>query len=110
MRTVFVMLLVACRAPDSQPGDQVDASSGAGGDSGAMNDASVSTGTCDGKTTQPLDATWMIQVGSANRVARVHVPASYDPSKRTPLLIDVHGRTQNASGQMTLSKSKDKAD
>ena len=75
-----------------------------------MIDASVSTGTCAGKTAQPVDATWMIAVGSANRVARVHVPASYDPSKRTPLVIDVHGRTQNASGQMTLSKSKEKAD
>ena len=76
-----------------------------------MIDASGTTSaTCDGKTAQPLDATWNITVGSAQRVARVHVPASYDPKKRTALLIDVHGRTVNASSQMTLSKSKEKAD
>ena len=66
--------------------------------------------TCEGKTTQPLDATWNITVGNMTRVARVHVPASYDPQKATPLLFDVHGRTQNASGEMSLTNSKAKAD
>ena len=41
---------------------------------------------------------------------RVHVPASYDPAARTPLVFDVHGRTQNASGEMALTHAKAKAD
>jgi len=49
-------------------------------------------------------------VGSTMRVARVHVPASYDPHERTPLLFDVHGRTQNASGEMALTLSVAKSD
>ncbi len=65
---------------------------------------------CEGKTAQPLDATWTITVGGAQRVARVHVPASYDPSTPMPVVFDVHGRTQNASGEMALSESKTKSD
>lgn len=108
MRTVFVMLLVACSSPEKSVEPDAAHSSG---DSGSAIDAPGSTGgTCANKTAQPLDATWTIAVGGANRIAKVHVPASYDPSKRTPLLIDVHGRTQTASAQMTLSKSKEKAD
>jgi polyhydroxybutyrate depolymerase len=44
------------------------------------------------------------------RVAKVHVPASYDPFNRTPLVIDIHGRTQNASGEMALTLSVPKSD
>lgn len=65
---------------------------------------------CEGMTTQPLDATWTLTVGSRTRTARVHVPASYDPSTPTPVVFDVHGRTQNASQQMNLSKSIAKSD
>ena len=75
-----------------------------------MIDAPVQSATCDNKTAQPLDATWNVMVGSTMRVARVHVPASYDPSKRTPVVVDIHGRTQNASGEMALSLSKVKSD
>lgn len=73
-------------------------------------DAPPQSATCDGKTAQPLDATWNIMVGSSMRVAKVHVPASYDPSKRTPLVVDVHGRTANASGEMSLTHSIAKSD
>ncbi len=65
---------------------------------------------CEGKTAQPLDATWTITVGGIQRIARVHVPASYDPTSPTPIVFDVHGRTQNASSQMTLSDSKTTSD
>jgi len=54
-----------------------------------MIDAPVQSATCDNKTAQPLDATWNVMVGSTMRVARVHVPASYDPSKRTPVVVDI---------------------
>jgi polyhydroxybutyrate depolymerase len=91
----------------------IDASQGSGsGDAGgsAMIDAPPQSATCDGKTAQPLDATWTITVGSQTRTAKVHVPASYDPTKRTPLVFDVHGRTQNASAEMSLTRSVAKSD
>jgi polyhydroxybutyrate depolymerase len=44
-------------------------------------------------------------VGNTMRVAKVHVPASYDPHKRTPVVFDIHGRTGSASGEMNLTKS-----
>jgi polyhydroxybutyrate depolymerase len=108
MRSVIALVvLVGCSSPGSQQQPDVDAPP-------LITDPDAPTGTssmtCEGKTSQPLDATWNITVGSTTRVARVHVPASYDPHKATPLLFDVHGRTQNASGEMSLTNSKAKAD
>ncbi|HTL37305.1 MAG TPA: PHB depolymerase family esterase [Kofleriaceae bacterium] len=109
MRILFAVVVgvVGCSSPGSQQqGNDVDAPP-----SHSDPDApDTSSATCDGKMTQPLDATWNITVGSAMRVVRVHVPASYDPQKATPLLFDVHGRTQNASGEMSLTNSKAKSD
>jgi polyhydroxybutyrate depolymerase len=112
MRTWFVLMVAACSSPSGGSGAGLDASPGGGGDSGgsSMIDAPPQSATCDGKTAQPLDATWTIMVGSQARTAKVHVPASYDPSKRTPVVFDVHGRTQNASGEMSLTKSPAKSD
>jgi polyhydroxybutyrate depolymerase len=98
----LVLLLVGCGS--SMPGTP-------GGDDDVTPDGAPGTDApaqvaCTGKTAQPLDATWMI----GNRTARVHVPASYDPSKRTPLVLDIHGRTQNASGEMSLTHSIAKSD
>jgi polyhydroxybutyrate depolymerase len=90
-----------------ESGDQIDAATGGTGDdsNSVMVDAPVQSLNCDNKTTQPLDSTWNVMVGSTMRVAKVHVPASYDPHKRTPLVFDIHGRTQNASAEMTLSQT-----
>ena len=105
---IAVVLVVGCSGPGagSQPDTDVDASDTTMPDT----PPNTSTLTCEGKMTQPLDASWNITVGNTTRVARVHVPASYDPQKGTPLLFDVHGRTQNASGEMALSTSKAKSD
>jgi polyhydroxybutyrate depolymerase len=59
--------------------------------------------TCAGKQMPPGDATWTITVGGQQRTAKVHVPPGYAPSKATPLVVNVHGRTHNAQGQLTLS-------
>jgi polyhydroxybutyrate depolymerase len=110
MRAWFVVLLVACSSPSG--GESIDASSTGGGDSGgsSMIDAPPQSATCESKLPQPLDATWTVTVGSQMRTAKVHVPASYDPSKRTPVVFDVHGRTQNASAEMGLTHSIAKSD
>lgn len=76
-----------------------------------MPDAPPTTSlTCDTKTAQPRDSVWTLTVGGLQRTARVHVPASYDPATRTPLIINVHGRTTNASQQETVSRAIAKSD
>jgi len=103
-------VLVACGGSPADMGGGDD-TGGDEGSNGATADAPSSTAaSCDGRTAQPLDATWNIMVGQTMRTAKVHVPASYDPSKRTPVVVDIHGRTQNADGEMALSLSKPKSD
>ncbi|HUS29934.1 MAG TPA: PHB depolymerase family esterase [Kofleriaceae bacterium] len=107
MRILLAVVVVGCSGSGSQQQADVDAATTMMADSST---GGMSSMTCEGKTTQPLDATWNIMAGGAMRVARVHVPASYDPQKATPVVFDVHGRTQNASGEMSLSNSKAKSD
>lgn len=66
--------------------------------------------TCDGKQAQPLDSNWNAMVGNLMRTAKVHVPASYVPSKKTALVIDLHGRTGNATSQQVIAKTVAKSD
>lgn len=65
---------------------------------------------CAGKTIQPLDSTWTVMVGGVSRTANVHVPASYDPSRATPVVLNIHGRTGSATGMATLTKAIAKSD
>jgi len=102
---MLVVILTAC-------GSSHDAASGdapASSDAPSSIDAPASA-TCAGKTTQPLDARWMVTVGGVSRAANVHVPASYDPNASTPVVINVHGRTQNAAAQASLSHAIPKSD
>jgi polyhydroxybutyrate depolymerase len=109
LRSSAAVILVACGSPAGDPmgGKPIapDASSPSQSDA-----PTTSAAMCDGKTAQPLDATWNIQVGSAMRVARVHVPASYSPQTRTPLVINIHGRTGWGSQQASLSHAIAKSD
>lgn len=66
--------------------------------------------TCAGKTEQPVDSTWTVMVGSVVRTANVHVPASYDPARATPVVLNIHGRTGSAAGMATLTKAIPKSD
>lgn len=112
MRALLFLALAACGSPAMQHGDDdVTADAALGGDTGtgSGSDAQISA-TCDGKTAQPVDSDWSLTVGTLTRTARVHVPASYDPSKHTPLLLNLHGRTSNASQQAWLSHAIAKAD
>jgi polyhydroxybutyrate depolymerase len=60
--------------------------------------------------TQPLDATWMLSFGGMNRTFDVHVPASYDPSKPTPVVLNFHGYSSNSSQENLLSNMDAKSD
>src|SRR5687768_14279354 len=95
MRVWWVML-VACGGKAAEPMESPpDADE-------ATVDALPSV-TCAGKEAQPADATWTITVGSLARTAKVHLPPGYAPDKAMPLVINVHGRTHDATGQLTLS-------
>jgi polyhydroxybutyrate depolymerase len=65
---------------------------------------------CAGRTAQPKDADWMIDVSGTSRLAHVHVPASYDPSHPTPVVINLHGLTGNGTMQAALSHMIAKSD
>ncbi|MEZ4401231.1 MAG: PHB depolymerase family esterase [Kofleriaceae bacterium] len=66
--------------------------------------------TCTGRAAQPLDAVWTLTVDGRPRTARVHVPAAYDPTRPTPLVLDFHGYSMTATSQEALTRLPAKAD
>src|SRR5436190_2677819 len=105
---VGTIVLAACGGSPADMGD--DGGGGGSGGSGAMPDAAHMATSCEGRTAQPVDSVWMVSVGGVQRSAKVHVPASYDPSKRTPVVVDIHGRTQSPDNEMALTLSIAKSD
>src|SRR5690349_478097 len=98
MRRVVLFLALAAAAcggggntgddvPDGAPG-QADAPPG-------QADAAI-TVTCSGKSPLPLDDTWMVPWNNVDRRVLVHVPASYDPTHATPVVLGFHGYTFSA--------------
>lgn len=65
---------------------------------------------CTGLAAQPKDATWKIAVSGVDRELDVHVPASYDPTKPTPIVLDFHGFTSDKGQQKILSRMIAKSD
>lgn len=56
------------------------------------------------------DFTWKLDFGGKSRSANLHIPLAYDPSKKTPVVLGIHGYTDTAEGQATLSKMAETAD
>jgi len=111
---VFVLMAACNSSPTPFGGTDLDASPGGGGGGGG-DDAAVSgdappSATCANKLAQPRDATWTIMVGGQARTAKVHVPASYDPTKAMPVVLNIHGRTQDAQAQANLTMAIAKSD
>ena len=65
---------------------------------------------CIGRSAQPLDAVWTLTVDGRVRTARVHVPASYDPARPTPLVLDFHGYSMTGQTQEALTRLPAKSD
>lgn len=65
---------------------------------------------CAGKIAQPVDATWHLTFGGKDRAFNVHVPKTYAPNKKTPIVLNFHGYSSNASQQDLLAKMSAKAD
>jgi polyhydroxybutyrate depolymerase len=100
-------VLVACSS-DPSPSQVVggpDAAVAHDPDAASGPDGSVSVA-CAGKSVQPLDATWTV----GGRSLRVHVPASYDPTRRTPVVVNLHGYAYDGPGQATVSHMIAKSD
>jgi polyhydroxybutyrate depolymerase len=87
-------------------------SGGNGGDGGSGGGGGgVPTATCTGKSAPAKsDDTWTIASGGLMRTLNVHVPASYDPTKAMPLVLNFHGYSSNASQEDLLSQMSAKAD
>lgn len=66
--------------------------------------------TCVDRMPQPLDAVWTLTHANLQRSIRVHVPASYDPTRPTPVVLDFHGYTMSAQSQEDLTRLPEKAD
>ncbi|MBA3397884.1 MAG: hypothetical protein H0T89_34995 [Deltaproteobacteria bacterium] len=101
--SVALVFLAACGMSGS-PSDQPDAPAA---DSAPDGTPAVR---CTGKPTPPRDAIWTISSGGRLRTVNVHVPASYDVSRGTPLVLDFHGFTSDAVQERALSGMAEKAD
>ena len=110
MRTAFVLALVACGSNHGAPAEP-DAPAGVSTTDASSSDAPMTTGgACAGRVAQPLDSTWTVMVNGVARTANVHVPASYDPTKPTPVVLNIHGLTSTADQQAQISHAIAKSD
>jgi polyhydroxybutyrate depolymerase len=65
---------------------------------------------CAGRVKVAGDFTWTFDAAGTKRTANVHVPLAYDPTARTPLVLNLHGYTETAESQASLSKMTATAD
>jgi len=101
-----ILLAVAACSSDGSPGSSPD-DDGSGDTPDSGDDTAA---TCTGKAAQPLDATWELTWEGVTRTFAVHVPASYDPIRRTPLILNFHGYSSYSWQQELFSKMTEKSD
>jgi polyhydroxybutyrate depolymerase len=65
---------------------------------------------CSGKSAQPLNSTWTLHVGGVDRRVQAHVPAAYDVTKPTSLILNFHGYTSNGGQQAAVSGMSSRSD
>jgi polyhydroxybutyrate depolymerase len=102
---VVLVLLPACGGGAS--GDDVPDAAGTIDAAGSDGPPAV---TCEDRDPQPLDDVWTLSVGGVDRTIRVHVPASYDPTRATPVVLGFHGYTLSGAAQASASHMIAKAD
>jgi len=66
--------------------------------------------TCAGRRPMPVDREIVIRSGGADRTARVHVPESYRPTSRTPLVLVFHAYLSDAPQMILYGGMNAKAD
>jgi polyhydroxybutyrate depolymerase len=65
---------------------------------------------CVGKSDLHGDLDWTLSAGGRDRTVHVHLPKTYDPTRPTPVVLNFHGFTSNASQEDALSGMSAKAD
>ncbi len=65
---------------------------------------------CTGKAALTGDLDWKLPFGGVDRIAHVHVPKGYDPTKQTPVVLNFHGLGSNATEEILLSGMNGKGD
>lgn len=90
--------------PDAMVGGASPDAGAPGGDAPGADARPIVT--CTGKAAQPRDATWTV----GGRGVRVHVPASYDPSRGAPVVLNLHGYAGDGQEQARVSKMNARAD
>src|SRR5688572_2526963 len=98
MFRLFVIVLVGRSSPNSPVTDASSDGSSPSPDAPPMVACS--------KPAQPLDATWTV----AGRTVNVHVPASYDPTRPTPIVLGLHGLDASGAKQASVSRMNARAD
>ena len=104
----FAFIAIAACGGGSTGDDSVGSDGDSGDDGPPIPDAPEVT--CSGKAPQPLQQMWTIPVDGTDRVMRVHVPASYDPTRATPVVLGFHGYTLSGDLQASASHMEAKAD
>ena len=109
---VSLVLALACPfvATGCNGGDAAGGADGGGSDASASADAAPMAATCTGKEALPQTNRFMLTVGGLPRTFDVHLPANYDPSKATPVVLNFHGLGSNAGQQQAYSKMIAKSD
>ena len=65
---------------------------------------------CEGLAAQPSDSEWVVVSGGRDRIAKIHVPASYDPSEPTSVVFNFHGFSSTANQQALIARMLAKSD
>lgn len=107
---VLWVAMVAIACGDGATAGDGDAAADADAAGQPGNPDATPAAPCDGLEAQPLDAVWTVTTGDGLRSFRVHVPASYEPSVPTPVVLNFHGITSNGLQQELFSRMLDKAD
>jgi polyhydroxybutyrate depolymerase len=115
MRTAVLLsslLLVSCGGSDAAPPTDATGTPPPGGtDPGTTPPGGTPPApACTGKEKLAGDLDWTIPHGGRDRIARIHVPASYDPAKGIAVVLNFHGYTSNARQQAGYSAMIAKSD
>jgi len=96
------------KGPEGKPdfsGAAAATAVGAGSDAGAGERRA-----CQGKAALAGDQTRTLESGALTRTYLVHLPTGYDPTRPTPLVLNFHGYSSNASEQKFYTRMREKSD
>lgn len=97
-------------APTIHDGGSSPSADGAAPRDAGGGDASAPSGAGCGVAPGANDRRWTLTHDGRERAFFVHLPAGYDPSDRTPVVLGLHGRNSDPQQQMLVSAMNQKAD